>query len=333
VRIIDGEHIDPVLWSELVKQSPMATWFQTREAYMFFKDLSFFEAFAIAVESDGQLRGLVVGYIQKDGGKIKQFFSRRAIVVGGPLLSDEITDEELAFLLSALTKGLQKKAIFIETRNFNDYSRWRSVFEQAGFGYEPHYDVQVETTSLELVNSKLDRNRKRNIKKALENGVVIDENPSAEDLRCLYSMLEELYTTKVKTPLFPFEFFEKLSKIPSSLIFVAKNAEGKLLGGLICVALDHRCVYAWLACGDDFNYKALSPSVMVNYAGVSYAARQGMSRFDFMGAGKPDDGGYGVRDFKLKFGGELVEYGRFISVCNRLLFGVGKLAVKVLKKA
>lgn len=332
MRIIEGEHIDSVLWSELVEQSPLATWFQTKEAYVFFEDLSFLEAFAIAVESDGQLKGLIAGYIQKDGGKIKQFFSRRAIVVGGPLLSDEITDEELAFLLSALKKKLHRKAIFIETRNFNDYSRWRSVFEQSGFDYEPHYDVQVDTSSLELVNSKLDRNRRRNIKKALENGVAIDENPTADDLRQLYSMLEELYTTKVKTPLFPFEFFEKLRKIPSSLFFIAKNAEGQLLGGLVCVALDHRAVYAWLACGDDFNFKSLSPSVMVNYAGVSYAAREGMPRFDFMGAGKPDDGGYGVRDFKLKFGGELVEYGRYVHVCNRLLFGIGKLGVRLLKK-
>ena len=333
MRIIDGEHIDPVLWSELVEQSPMATWFQTREAYLFFDDLSFLEAFAVAVESDGQLKGLTVGYIQKDGGKIKQFFSRRAIVVGGPLLSDEITDEELAFLLSALIKRLQRKAIFIETRNFNDYTHWRSVFERLGFGYEPHYDVQVDTTSLELVNNKLDRNRKRNIKKALDNGVVIDENPSADDLRQLYLMLEELYTTKVKTPLFPFEFFEKLRAISSSRFFVAKNAEGQLLGGLVCVALEQRAVYAWLACGDDYNYKSLSPSVMVNYAGVSCAAREGRPKFDFMGAGKPDDGGYGVRDFKLKFGGELVEYGRYVHVCNRLLFGIGKMAVKVLKKA
>lgn len=333
MRIIEGKHIDPVLWSDLVKQSPSATWFQTREGYAFFDDLSFLEAFAIAVESEGRLKGLVVGYIQKDGGRIKQFFSRRAIVVGGPLLSDELTDEELAFLLSALIKRLKNKAIFIETRNFNDYGRWQSVFEKTRFDYEPHYDVQVDTSSMELVNSKLDRNRRRNIKKALDNGVVIDEKPSPEDLKQLYSMLVELYTTKVKTPLFPFEFFEKLSKIPSSRFFLAKNAEGRLLGGLICVELEHRAVYAWLACGDDYNYKSLSPSVMVNYAGVSYAARKGIPRFDFMGAGKPDDGGYGVRDFKLKFGGDLVEYGRYVHVCNRLLFSIGKIAVRILKKA
>ena len=333
MRLVEGKNIDVSLWKALAKESQVATWFQTQEAFAFFDDLSFLEAFAYAVESDGKLKGIVVGYIQKDGGKMKQFFSRRAIIIGGPLLSDEIAEEELAFLLSALKNGLKKKVIFIETRNFNDYDRWRRVFEQSGFGYDPHYDVQVDTTSMELVNGKLDRNRKRNIKKALDNGVVIDENPSADDLRRLYSMLEELYTTKVKTPLFPFEFFEKLSKNPSSRFFLAKNAEGQLLGGMVCVVLDNRAIYAWLACGDDFNYKALSPSVMVNYASISYAAREGIPRFDFMGAGKPDDGGYGVRDFKLKFGGDLVEYGRFVYVCNRLLFGVGKLAVRILKKA
>ena len=145
-------------------------------------------------------------------------------------------------------------------------------------------------------------------------------------------MLEELYRTKVKTPLFPFEFIEKLSAISSSRIFVAKNPDGELIGGLVCVTMDNRSIYAWMACGDDYNYKALSPSVMVNYAGISYAAREGISRFDFMGAGKPDDGGYGVRDFKLKFGGDLVEFGRYVCVCNKLLFLIGKLGVKMMKR-
>ena len=51
-----------------------------------------------------------------------------------------------------------------------------------------------------------------------------------------------------------------------------------------------------------------------------------------MGAGAPGDGGYGVRDFKAKFGGELVEYGRFKYVCNPVLYAIGKLGVAILKK-
>lgn len=319
-------------WTDLVKKSSVATWFQTPEAYAFFGSLSFMEVFAYAVEVEGQLKGVVVGYIQKDGGKLKQFFSKRAIVLGGPLLSDDITDDEFGFLLKALKNGLKKKAIFIEMRNFSDYNSWQSVYSRLGFAYEPHYDVQVDTSSMEVITGKLDRNRKRNIKKALENGVIIDENPTDDDLKKYYLMLDELYSTKVKTPLFPFEFFEKLRLCPSSLFIMAKNADGELLGGLVCVVFDNRAVFAWMACGDDANNRLLSPSVMVNYSGICYAAEHGVSRFDFMGAGKPDDGGYGVRDFKLKFGGELVEFGRNVYICNRLLFGVGKLGVNILKK-
>lgn len=326
------ENINQARWESLIKASPTATWFQTREAFAFFDSLSFMESFVMAVESCGVLKGLVVGYVQKDGGKVKQFFSRRAIVLGGPLLADDISDEELKTLLKALKNSQKRKAIYIESRNFNDYSQWQSVFAECGFAYEPHYNVQVETTSLEAVNGRLDRNRRRNIKKARENGLVIDENPTEKELEAFYAMLDELFRTKVKSPLYPYEFFAKLRALPSSRFFMAKNTEGELLGGLICVALEGHAVYAWAACGDDQNHRALSPSVMANYAGICHAAENGYPRFDFMGAGKPDDGGYGVRDFKLKFGGELVEHGRFVHVCNAPLFNLGKLAVKIMKK-
>ena len=51
-----------------------------------------------------------------------------------------------------------------------------------------------------------------------------------------------------------------------------------------------------------------------------------------MGAGAPGDGGYGVREFKAKFGGELVEYGRFKYICNKPLYAIGKLGVKLMKR-
>ena len=330
--VFSANDINQDQWRDLVKTSPVATWFQTEEAFAFFDRLSFLEAFVVAVESDGKLKGLVVGYIQKDGGKLKQFFSRRAIVNGGPLLAEDITEEELQVLLGFLKSRLKNRVIYIETRNFNDYSRWRKIFESCGFGYEPHYNVQIDTTSLEAVNGRLDRNRQRNIKKALENGIYIDGNPTEKELEAFYAMLENLYRTKLKLPVFPFVFFTELKKIHSSRFFMAKNKEGELIGGLVCVVLEGRTVYAWAACGDDKGNKILSPSVMVNYTGICHAAENGFSRFDFMGAGKPDDGGYGVRDFKLKFGGELVEHGRFVHICNPALYILGKLAIKIMKR-
>lgn len=333
IKVITSvDRIKQDAWSNLVQSSPVASWFQTPEAYRFFDSLSFLEAFCVAVENDGVLKGVAVGYIQKDGGKIKQFLSRRAIINGGPLLANDVTNEELVALLVAVKNYLKRKAIYIESRNFNDYSDWKQIFENNGFVFQPHYDVVVETSSVEAINKKLDRNRKRNIKKAIENGLIIESEPNDSDIEAFYAQLQKLYSTKVKVPLYPIEFFRKLSKQNSSRFFLAKNNEGLIIGGLVCVLLTSKSMYAWFACGEDAKFKNLSPSVMVNYAGICYAAENNIPKFDFMGAGKPDDGGYGVRDFKLKFGGELVEYGRYDYICNHILYNIGKLGVKLLKK-
>ena len=51
-----------------------------------------------------------------------------------------------------------------------------------------------------------------------------------------------------------------------------------------------------------------------------------------MGAGKPGDGGYGVRDFKAEFGGKLVEYGRFKCILSPVLYRIGEIGVNIIKK-
>jgi dTDP-D-glucose 4,6-dehydratase len=46
---------------------------------------------------------------------------------------------------------------------------------------------------------------------------------------------------------------------------------------------------------------------------LHWGAENGYRVYDFGGAGKPDEP-YGVRDFKAKFGGELVNFGRNICI-------------------
>ena len=330
-KIVEIKDIDRSAWDDLIKASSVATWFQTREAFGFFEDLSFLEAFAFGVESEKGLKGVAVGYIQKDGGKIKKFFSRRAIITGGPLLADDITEEELVALLNALKARLKRKTIYIETRNFNDYSHWRKIFETCGFGYEPHYDIWVDTSSMDVVNEHLGKSRKRDIRVSLRDGATLVMQPTIDQVRDYYMILVDLYQNKVKTPLFPMAFFEKLYQLSSSA-FLLVEYEGKIVGGTVCVGLSGKALYEMYACGKDGVHKTIFPSELATFSGLQYAADHGFPRFDMMGAGSPSDGGYGVRDFKLKFGGELVEFGRNICVCNRLLYGIGKLGVKLLKK-
>lgn len=308
----------------------MNNWFQSDECLEFYKSLGFVESFECHVCRNGEVKGRVVGYIQKDGGKIKQFLSRRAIINGGPYLADDITDAELSFLLKNVKETVGGKAIYIEIRNFEDYSLYKSAFEKTGWHYEPHYDFHIDTSSLDAIESKLGKSRKRDIRTSLRDGAEFGEAVSLQEVDDLYAILEQLYFKKVKTPLFPLAFFEKLYQSSWGKVFVVRF-QGRIVGGTVCVCGDG-VVYEWFACGEDGISKTVFPSTLATYAGIRYAAENRFQRFDMMGAGSPNDGGYGVRDFKSKFGGQLVEFGRFRYVANHFLYFVGALAIKIIKR-
>ncbi|MGN0187155.1 MAG: lipid II:glycine glycyltransferase FemX [Paludibacteraceae bacterium] len=325
------ENIDQRQWAKLVRVSSTATWFQTPEAYDFYASLpKEMQPFVVSVADDDKLCGVIVGYITQDSNALKQFFTRRAIIIGGPLLDDNISDVALEQLLLALRKRLKRRAIYIEMRNFNDYSRWRPIFDRCGFAYQPHLNFHVDTTSVEVIEAHLGKGRKRDIRTSLRDGATIIKQPTLEHIKEYYQLLQHLYRTKVKTPLFSWEFFERLYSLSTSHFLLVEYKQN-IIGGTVCVALEGRTLFEWFVCGQDGYYKTIFPSSLATYAGLCYAADHGMSRFDMMGAGIPDEN-YGVRDFKARFGGRLVEYGRWLYICKPLLYRIGTLGVRLLKR-
>lgn len=339
MRVIGYKDIDRAEWSVLVKASATGTWFQTPEAYCFYESMpEFFRPFVVAVErvndlaNERTLRGVCVGYVTVEKSPLKQFLTRRAIIIGGLCLADDCINEEVTLLLSTLREQLSTGAdapIYIECRNFNDYSRWKDAFAAAGFEYVPHLNFHVDTSSVEVVEANLGKSRKRDIRTSLRDGATIIEHPTLEQVRDYYAILEHLYKTRVKTPLFPFSFFEKLWQHKDGrFMLVALNNE--IIGGTVCVEQEGKCLYEWFACGRDGEWKAIFPSTLATYSGIRYAAEHNCPRFDMMGAGKPDEA-YGVRDFKAKFGGKEVEHGRFLCITKPLLYKIGVLGVTILK--
>ena len=381
MRISVGNDIKREQWNSLVNSSATGTWFQTPEAYEFFASMpEFFRPFVVAVErmndltNERTLRGVCVGYVTVEKDPIKQFFTRRAIIVGGPCLADDCTDEEVTTLMNAVKNvaslqlppkgrrataqnpslqgeelcsiglpvavrrtllGIGFRPIYIETRNFNSYAKWRNAFKAAGFEYQPHLNFHVDTSSVETIEANLGKSRKRDIKTSIRDGAIIIEHPTVEQVREYYAILLNLYKTKVKTPLFPLSFFEALAQHKDGRLLLVglpkEDGSTEIIGGTVCVALEGKCLYEWFACGEDGVYPHVYPSCYATYAGIRYAAEHGMPRFDMMGAGSPDEA-YGVRDFKAKFGGKEVEHGRFVCITKPLLYKIGVLGVKILKK-
>lgn len=346
-------------WQLLVEQSPYATFFQTEKAYDFYRSQSYLDTFALAVVENNQVTGVAVGYIQIEKG-IKSYFSKRAIIMGGLLLDTGISNEALSELLQAI-KMRTSKAIYVEIRNHHDYSAFAPVFTQNGFDYQPHLNVKITCDTWQDALNRMDTNRRRvlkNFDECCKRSIVesqdlkvhqfgdsasakrtiasphhrITESPyycyatTKEQVRQYYALLRQHYKTKVRKPLFPYAFFESLVTSQTGKLLLLYTAD-KLIGGMIQVELPGKVVYDYYACALDEAFKELSPSVLLYGITMQQAINDGVKVFDTMGAGKPDVP-YGVRDFKLRFGGTLVQEGRFLLLHRPLLYKMGAWAVK-----
>lgn len=195
--------------------------------------------------------------------------------------------------------------------------------------YNQHLNFHVDTSSIKLAQSRIGKHRWRYIRLSMRDGAQIVQHPTIEQVQAFYTILQELYRTKVRTPLWSWDFFERLFHTENAR-YILVELDGQIVGGTACVCLPGRAVYEWYACGLDNCRDDIRPLSVAIWGEMQYAAENGYPLFDFMGAGSPDQP-YGVRDFKAEFGGKLVEHGRFLCIRKPLLYWIGKMGVKFLK--
>ena len=329
-------------WQELSENSSYASFFQTQQAFEFYQSQTYLDTFALAVvNSEQQLMGVAVGYIQAENG-LKKCFSRRAIVMGGLLLADDIAHDLVKELLMAL-KERTRKAIYTEIRNHHDYSAFADVFAACGFDYQPHCNVKITCDNWDNMLLRMDKNRRRALKSIANITASTTKNvrselasttytyaSTPEQVHQFYVMLVKHYQTKVRKPLFPLSFFvDMVQSQTGRLLLLYQN--DVLLGGMLQVVLPGRVVYDYYACANDAIYKDLSPSVSIYGITLQQALTENITLFDTMGAGVPEIP-YGVRDFKLRFGGQLVQEGRFLFIHKPFLYKLGESYIRYKSK-
>jgi len=143
IKLELNNQIDKHKWQQLVEKSTVATFFQTVDCYEFYQKISFFESFAFAVSENDKLVGVACGYLVGEGQGIKNYLSSRVIIPGGLLLANDISSEALNLLLNEIKNKFAKRVVYIEIRNYNDYSCFKNQIVEAGFSYEPHLNFVV----------------------------------------------------------------------------------------------------------------------------------------------------------------------------------------------
>jgi lipid II:glycine glycyltransferase (peptidoglycan interpeptide bridge formation enzyme) len=330
MRFLANNEVNQSDWEYLISISKYSSPFQTPDFLQFINSNNYYKAEVFAVEDNGVILALAVVVIQKEHG-LKKYFSRRGIIYGGPLVFDE-NKTALNFLLVQIKAKLSKKVIFIEIRNFFDYKKLNPIFFDQGWNFIPYLNFQINTDEKTINDllSAMKYNRRREIKLSIKNGAEYGLAKNVEEVREVYEILKSLYAERVKLPLPPFDFFQKFMETDITRVFVVKY-ENKVIAGSFCTFYPMKNLYTMYYCGHREISKKIFPTSLAVWAAIEFAVKEKIPIVDLMGAGQPDEE-YGVRNYKAQFGGDLIEYGRFLNILNPTLYKVGVLGVNILSK-
>jgi len=323
--IIDPESINIDKWAEFVKHHDKRNVFQTPEMYFVYKKSGIYEPLVFTAMKGDTICGVVVAYILKEHKGLLGKFSSRAVIWGGPLVS---SPEVMHILLSKLNFHLKNKIVYTQFRNIFSVENFRDSFESSGYFFEDHQDILIDLTrGVDFIWENIHKNRKKEIKNGLKKGLNVTQVFLAEQdiLHDLYDLLQKLYK-RIKLPVPPLTFFisavNNLEKTGYLKTFVAK-VEEKIVGFRMILTYGG-LIYDWYAASDQ-NYLNYRPNDVLPWEILKWGCENKYERFDFGGAGKPNEA-YGVRDYKLKFGGSLVNYGRYNRINNKPLYYFAKTA-------
>lgn len=320
-----------LLYSKILKSNEHSI-FQSIEIFNVWKKTKNHYPFFIVIENEnGKIIASLLAVIQKEHQGFAGKFSSRSIIIGKPIFPEDNL-LILEALLKAYTKHISRKAIYSQIRNLCDYSlKEKDVFKKNGFSYEAHLDIIHDLDiPLDKQFSALHKGRRKNIRRAeraeIEFREIIDDN----EFNIAFDLVESTYN-RVKLPMPDKTLFtESHQQLAAQNIlktFVA--VANKEIIGCRMVLCYGDIVYDWYA-GASEKHLDKYPNDFLPWKVMEWGSLNGYKYFDFGGAGKPNVA-YGVRDHKLKFGGNLIEYGRFEKIHNKLLMEVGKIGLKLYK--
>lgn len=317
--------------NRFLAERPDASIFQTAAYGELQKSVNNQKPFCYGVELGGELLALVAGVAITNYTWPISLLTSRAIISGGPVLK-EPNPEVLAFLLSRLSKALRGQVIFTQFRNLKDWGSLIPTFEQRGFTYVAHLDILIDLQQPEQdLIGKISKNKRKNVRKSLNKDCRFEEITDPKIYKSAIALVLDTYKrAKVPAPdpSLLQAAFDQLRK-KSQFIAFGVFYENELIGTRMEL-LYNGLVYDWYA-GSHHKHTNKYPNDFLIYHLLLWAKDAGYHTFDFGGAGKPGVP-YGVRDYKLKFGGELVEYGRFEKVHHAFRFQLGKLGLYLLQK-
>lgn len=312
-------------WNSFLANHSNANIFQTPEIYQVYLETPNYLPFIIAYRCDHKISGILLGTILWEGVGAFRIFSSRVVILGGPLVINNDSNV-VRSLLVELNGFAKAKAIYIQFRNLRMFDEaWTKVFFEEGYTSEDHLDI-IHTLSMDssLLFNNIHTGRKKNIRRAIAGGVIFEELFSFEDFTAALHLIYKTYK-RVGLPIQSKQFFTNafrfLYQRSFMKIFIAKYLDQICAVRLVLTYNNE--IYDWYT-GADEHFSNKYVNDFLPWKIMEWGAKNGYKKFDFGGAGKPNDK-YGVREFKLKFGGNLVNFGRYLKITKKCHYSFGKV--------
>ncbi len=324
--------IDKKKWTEFVYNHTNGNIFQTPEMFEVYQNTKKYEpVLVVAIDNNENILGILLAVIQKEYSGLLGNFTARSIIFGGPLIKNDNADV-LDIILKNYNSIIKRKAIYSQFRNMWAWDSLKEIFIKYKFEYEEHLNILVDLSKSEEKLWKDVYSKRRNeIRRAKKEGSTFSVKNTINDLHECYTILESVYQ-RSKLPLPKFSFFKNIHISSSNSVglklFCAEN-ENKIIGCMLALVYKNT-IYDFYA-GAYSEYYNKYPNDLIPWEVFLWGKSNGYTSFNFGGAGKPNKP-YGVRDYKKKFGGKFVNYGRFEKVNKPVLMEIGKIGFKILQK-
>jgi serine/alanine adding enzyme len=319
--------------SAFLYSQPGNTIFQSPDFYHFYLSINNFTPYYFLLYNDNEVIGLMLAVIIRETKGLFAIMGSRCVVYGGPIVLNDNQDY-LSKLLNSLNTAISRISVLTQFRNFRIWSEESiRVFKNNGFIFHDHLNLVIENHESDATLRGMNSSRRRQLRKGLKSGAILKPAASISEVKELYEILYILYRQKVRKPLPKWPFFEQFY---NQLVLSGKGVimlvyfNDKVIGGIVSPVTPGRTIYELYICGLDKDYPGQYPSVLATWAALDWAAKNNIPEFDFLGLGKPEIP-YGVRNFKLRFGGEQVNYGRFGRQNYRIMYAIAEVGYNVMR--
>jgi serine/alanine adding enzyme len=302
--------IDVKQWEDFVDSHEQGTIFQTPVMYDVYKNTKNYHPtkyFALK-RSTGDLCGVLSSVVICEAPGLLSSFSKHCVIQGGPNISAGLEKIVMPLLLAEHDKYCGKLAIYCEIRNLFDVKSQLEGLKH--YKFEDHLNFLLKLNQpKDDIWQQIHQSRRKNINKAQKQNLVVEEIRERKYLPIFYNLVKDTYK-EAKIPVVHCSLFESAFDIlnPKGMVkfFLAKHQDKYI--GARAVLLYKSLIYDWYA-GASKEALDYHPNDYLVWHILMWGMEHGYKTFDFGGAGKPDIE-YGPREFKRRFGGELVCFGR-----------------------